>query len=270
VIRTKTPSTRTSTKHVAPLRVPRSLASRPVSTASTAAASQDLLPLLPTLLPTPTVLQAVIGPPSQLPMASQPAHGVRLCQPAGRPNMDQAALVDLVEEPLVSVADLEDGAHNLVDHSLQDNGEAAPSDSPVLGLPEHGQSGGTATSAQLLTGLAGLPVPGLPALHGLPGLLALRPLLLLPSTLLLHSEAADHTLPPALATRLPRPLLPVLPQHKPLALVALPPLPLQVVQQPQLSWASSPCFKSVHVLKFENKKSVMNSGHFLGFVHRLR
>ena len=140
-----------------------------------AAASQDLLPLLPTLLLTPTVLQVVTGPPSQLPMGSRPAHGVRLCQLAGRPNMDRAELADSVEERLVSVVDLEDGAHNLVDRSLRDNGATGPSDSLVPGLPEHGQSGGTATSAQLLTGLAGLPVPGLPALHGLPGLLALLP-----------------------------------------------------------------------------------------------
>jgi hypothetical protein len=216
------------------------------------------------------VLPAVTGPPSQPPMASQPAHGVLQHHPAGRPSTDQADQVVLVVEPGDSVADLADGVHNRVVHSLEETGAMVPSNSPVPGQAVHGQSGGTETSAQLLTGLAGPLAPGLQVRHGPPGLLVLLQSLLLPSTQLHHSAALLHTPPQALVIRLLRLRLQALPLHKPLALVVLPPSPLQVALQLRPSWASSLCYRSIDPICSDNKKNVLIDWHFLGFVHSLR
>jgi hypothetical protein len=263
------PFTRTFSKPVALFRAPLSADCPPVSTASMAAASQVPLPSHPTHPHTPTVLPVVTGPPSQLPMASQRVHGALQHPPAGRPSTDLADQADLVVELSDSVADLEGGAHNRAVHSLEAIGALVLLDSLVPGQPVHGQSGGTEPSAQLLTGLAGPPAPGLPAHRGLPGLPALLRSLLLPSTRLHLSEATLHTPPPASATRLHRPLLQALPLHKPLAPAVLPPSPLQVVRQLLLLWASSPCYESMNN-SGSKQKNGLSDWHFLRLVHSLQ
>lgn len=204
------------------------------------------LPSPPTPRRTPMVLPAVTGLPSQLLMASQRAHGALAHHPAGRQSMDQADQVVSVMDLGDSVVDLEDGVHNRVVHSLEETGAVVLSASPVPGQAVHGQSGGTETSAQLLTGLAGPLALGLLVRHGQPGLLALLRLLLLPSTQL-HPSEALHTPPLALDTRLLKLQRQALPLHKPLAPVVLPPSPLQVVRQLQPSWASSLCYKCMEL-----------------------
>jgi hypothetical protein len=225
---------------------------RLVSTVLELTLSPHLLPSLPTPLRIPTVLPAVTGPPSQLPMASQLAHGVLPCQPAGQAIMVPVDQVDQVDQVVLvaelelelgdSVVDPEDGVQTRVVHSREETGAMVLSVSPVPGRAVPGQNGGTATSAQPRTGLAGPPALGLPVLHGQLGLLALLPSLPLPSTQP-QAWAALHIPLLALATSLLKLQQQALPLHKPLAPVVLPPSPLRVVRQLQPSWASSLCFK---------------------------
>jgi len=105
----------------------------------------------------------------------------------------------------------------------------------VRGPLARGQTGGMATAAQLLTGLAGLLVAGALLRHGPAGLAAVLPLLPLQSTRPLAT--ALHIPPLLLATKLrrPRTLVPLLRQPGRTALTAS---PMLVARPRLLSWAS--------------------------------
>lgn len=171
-----------------------------------AEASQVPLLSRPTHPPTRTAPPAVTGLPSQLPTASQQVHGALVYLPVGQLNMVQvvqvaqaASVVEL--DHSVSAAEQEAGVHPLAVPSQLGTGAMVPLDNQVPGQPVPGRSGGTETSALLLTGPVGLLVPSLPVRHGLLGLLARLPSLLLPSIRPLLSEATHHTRLLALATR---------------------------------------------------------------------
>lgn len=159
---------------------------------------------------------AAIGPHSQLPTASQLAHGAQECQPVGQHNTAQVEQedqvesvgedqVDSVEEDHSALAaDLEDGVQHQVVPSPEATGATAHSHNQAPGRLAPGQSGGMETNALPLIGLVGPREPGRLLLHGLLGLPArLRSQHLL-STRPLHRGVTRHTRPPALVTRLLR------------------------------------------------------------------
>src|ERR1700760_4978068 len=80
----------------------------------------------------------------------------------------------------------------------------------VRGPLARGQTGGMATVAQLLTGLAGLLAAGALLRHGPAGLAAVLPLLPLQSTRPLATELHIPPLPLATKLRRPRTLVPLL------------------------------------------------------------
>jgi len=186
-------------------------------------------------------------------MVFLPARGALELRPAGRPRMADL-LVAIADSDLGdSVAEMEDGARTKVVPSAEETGAPVPSVRVVLGRAVRGQSGGTETSAQLLTGPAGLAEAGRPVHHGPPGLLALLQSLLLPSTQPHLPSASLLTPLPALGTRLLklRPRVP--PLRRPLAPVARVPSPLQVVRRLQLSWDSLPCYEEDALFSFCKK-----------------
>jgi len=200
---------------------------------------------------------AATGLLSLLPMASQLAHGGPEHHPVGPlPTVVdlEVALGDLAV-PSDSEAELEAGALAWVVHLAAETGALVLSAKEIPGQAVHGQSGGTETSAQLLTGQAGLAEAGLPAHHGQLGLLALLQSLLAPSTLPIPplSVPALLTPPPASATRLLR-----LPPPAPLRRTLAPPAvllqsPLQVVRLLRRLWDSLPCYKGTDRSVFCNK-----------------
>jgi len=224
------------------------------------AASQTPLPLPHTHLPIPMAHPAATGPLSPLPMAFRLAHGVRERHPDGPLPI---AVVDSVASVLAvlsdSVVDLVAGAPPWVVHSAEETGAPVLSPQELDSQAVHGQSGGTETSAQLPTGLAGLPEAGRPAHHGPLGPLALLQSPLLPSTPRTPrlSEPSVLTPPPALVTRslrLPQPALALQALAPP---AVLRPSPLQVVRQLQHSWDSLPCYKRNGRPDFCNKINVL-------------
>jgi len=210
--------------------------------------SLHLLHSHPTHLPTLTVHPAATGLRSQPPMASLLARGALEHHPAGPlytahlGTLEPAALVATAHS--ASAVDQEAGDQTKAVPSAAETGAPGHLASLVHGQAVHGQSGGTETSAQLLTGLAGLAEAGLQVLLGLLGLLARLLLRRHPSIRLLLPLAALHTRLLVLDTRLPK----LLPQDHhlrlPLARAVLLPLPLQVVRQLLRLWDLSPCYNS--------------------------
>jgi len=176
-------------------------------------------------------------------MVFLPARGALGLHPAGRPRTDLP--VAMADSDLGdSAAEMEVGAPTRVVHSAEETGAPVRSVRVVLGRAVRGRSGGTETSAQLLTGPAGLAEAGLPVRHGPHGLLALL-------LSLLHLSTQPHLLlaslltpPPALGIRLLklRPRAPP-PLRRPLAPVVPVPSPLQVVRRLQPLWDSLPCYE---------------------------
>jgi hypothetical protein len=194
-------------------------------------------------------------------MVYHPARGALELHPAGRPCTADLLVADSGLGD--SVAEMEDGVRTRVVHSAEETGAPVPSVRVVLGRAVRGQSGGTETSAQLLTGPAGLVEAGRPVHHGPPGLVALLRSLLLPSTQPHLLSASLLTPLPALGTRLlklrPR-VLP--PPRRPLAPVARVPSPLQVVRRLQPSWGLLPCYEEDARFGFCKKVLVLIASAF--------
>jgi hypothetical protein len=170
-----------------------------------------------------------IGHLSQLPTASQQAHGAPAHQQAaGQPNSPA---------PSASEVALEAGALVWAVHSVEqewaDGETAAHGLQADLGPLAHGLAGGTLAAAPSPTGQVGLAAPGAPLPRGPHGLAAVLQLLL--PALTPPLPMALHTPPPVSDTSSLKFLaqVPALHQHEPTTPTVL---PLQVARLLLVSW----------------------------------